>query len=1025
MTLPDGTDSRDAALVEAARSAPAAIYQFRLHPDGTFSIPFLSRDFALRYDFDQGAPEEMASRFFSRVHADDLEPLRLAVTHSARTLEPFFFEFRFRLSTGVYIPVEARSNAQKLADGGVLWSGIATDMTAHRAMETALRQSERQFRGVLDTLQDAYFRTDLDGRFVLLSPSVATMYRYDSVDELLGQPSRTLYADAEERDRTIAEIRENGSVRDKVGLGRRKDGSTFWISLNAQPWFDEKGDPAGVEGVARDISFRKEAEEALRRKDEILEQAELIGHSGSWTADLVAKTVDFSLACARIRGFTPGLHSERDLFQNIDPRDLDRVRAGWAGTLEGKAQDVEYRIVLNGEVRWLHLISVIENDPGGRPARAIGVIQDITGRRVAEQALRENEEQFRSLFDNTVDSIIATDVEGHIVGWNRGAEAMFGYSAIEVIGQPASIVVPLRHRSRHQAGVERARGEGAHRIIGRTVEMDGLRKDGSEFPIELSLTSLNISSGRFYTAIIRDTTERRRIAEILEASEQRYRVLFENAAEGIVAIDPESGRFLFFNPALCAMFGYTKDEFESLGLSDIHPPEALDRIMREIRVLASGKPLISQGIPCIRRDGTTFAADARGSMVEIGGRRIVFGFFTDITTRVVLEEQLRQAQKMEAVGQLAGGVAHDFNNLLTAIAGFTDLALSDLPLDHPAADSLGEVKKAADRAASLTRQLLAFSRRQVLRPSVINLNDVVRGSEAMLRHVIGEQVEIRTNLAGDLASVLADSTQIEQVILNLALNARDAMPSGGILTLETGNVDLDDAYAVEHDHMQPGHYAVVKVSDSGTGIPADIRGQIFEPFFTTKGPGKGTGLGLSTVYGIVKQSGGWIWVYSEVGQGTTFKIYFPRVTSESPEGPRQERSKVEGAGTGELVLVIEDERQVRNIAAAILKTGGYAVLAVESGTEALDIVKGREKEIELVLSDVVLPGESGPKILDRLREAGVHAPVLFMSGYSSDSALGYGLLGKGVTLLEKPFSRDSLLFRVRQVLSDQAGPASG
>jgi len=528
---------------------------------------------------------------------------------------------------------------------------------------------------------------------------------------------------------------------------------------------------------------------------------------------------------------------------------------------------------------------------------------------------------------------------------------------------------------------------------------------------------LNLSSGRFYTAIIRDITERKRAAEVLEASEQRYRVLFENAAEGIVATDLESGRFLFFNPALCAMFGYTKDEFETLGLSDIHPQEALERITREIRILAAGKPMISQAIPCIRKDGTTFAADARGSMVEIGGRRIVFGFFTDITTRVVLEEQLRQAQKMEAIGQLAGGVAHDFNNLLTAIAGFTDLALCDLPLDHPAADSLGEVKKAADRAASLTRQLLAFSRRQVLRPSVINLNDVVRGSEAMLRHVIGEQVEIRTNLAGDLASVLADSTQIEQVILNLALNARDAMPSGGTLTFETANVELDDAYAVDHDHIQPGLYVVVKVTDSGTGIPVNIRGQIFEPFFTTKGQGKGTGLGLSTVYGIVKQSGGWIWVYSEVGQGTTFKIYFPRVVSESAEATPHSRQQPEGLGADELVLVIEDEQQVRNIAAAILKAGGYAVLAAESGIEALDVVKGKEKEIDLVLSDVVLPGESGPKILERLREAGVKAPVLFMSGYSSDSTVGYGLLRDGVTLLEKPFSRDSLLFRVRQVLS--------
>ncbi len=390
---------------------------------------------------------------------------------------------------------------------------------------------------------------------------------------------------------------------------------------------------------------------------------------------------------------------------------------------------------------------------------------------------------------------------------------------------------------------------------------------------------------------------------------------------------------------------------------------------------------------------------------------------TDITDRKNLEQQLFQSQKMEAVGKLAGGVAHDFNNLMTSVIGNAELALMSLTQDDPLREDVAEIKKAGDRASALTRQLLAFSRRQVLQPMVLNLYTVLIDTEKMLRRIVGEDLEMATILEPDLGKINVDPGQMEQVVMNLVLNASDAMPGGGKLTIETANVDLDREYTREKGaiEMEPGPYVMLAISDKGVGMDQETLSQIFDPFFTTKAKGKGTGLGLSTVYGIVKQSGGYIWAYSESGQGTTFKIYLPRVQGEEVSLQKEDIPQELLQGT-ETVLIVEDDKAVRNFSKKVLKRSGYKVLEAGDGEEALKVSRAHEDHIHLLLTDVVMPRMSGKVLADRLQALRPETKVLFMSGYTDNAIIRHGTLGPDVNFMQKPFTPELLTQRVRRAL---------
>ena len=515
--------------------------------------------------------------------------------------------------------------------------------------------------------------------------------------------------------------------------------------------------------------------------------------------------------------------------------------------------------------------------------------------------------------------------------------------------------------------------------------------------------------------------ERKRADEALRRSEDRFREMAEHIKEAFFDVDLATGTALYVSPTWAEIWGRPLAEGydPATWFQAIHPD---DRGPMAASQEAVKRGESSTGVfRVVRPDGTIRWVRGRSFPVRdaTGRVRRLVGVSEDITEVRATEDQLRQAQKMEAVGRLAGGVAHDFNNLLTAMLGSADLVLETLAPGAPERDDVKEIRKAALRAGELTRQLLAFSRQQVLAPRVLDLNALVTDMEKLLRRLIGEDVELRTALAPDLGAVKADPGQIEQVIANLVVNARDAMPAGGRLTIETANAELDQLYSEQHVPVQPGSYVLLAVSDSGTGMDAQTKSHIFEPFFTTKEKGKGTGLGLATVYGVVKQSGGYIWVYSEPGQGTAFKIYLPRVT-ETPDATRRRSTPAAPRGGSETVLLVEDDEMVRELTRRMLSKRGYAVLAAADGGAALRQLESHRGSVDLLVTDVVMPGMSGREVAQRLLALRPGLKVLYLSGYTDDAIVRHGMLEPGIAFLQKPFSGDALARKVRDVLDAPA-----
>jgi PAS domain S-box-containing protein len=563
------------------------------------------------------------------------------------------------------------------------------------------------------------------------------------------------------------------------------------------------------------------------------------------------------------------------------------------------------------------------------------------------------------------------------------------------------------------------------------VETQRLRKDGAAVDVELFAAPLLDDRGEYdgYIGIVGDITERKAAERALRASEERYRELFENARDLLVttALD---GTITSVNRAAEELSGASRDELVGRHVTALFTPESAERSAQYLeRLIAGSEETTLEELELAVADGTTRTIEA-GARVIRGRDGAPVGFQCigrDVSERLRLEAHLRQAQKMEAVGRLAGGIAHDFNNLLTAISGFSDFALGTLEDEHPVREDIVEIQRAVERAATLTGQLLAFSRRQVQRRKVLDLADAVGDLEPMLARLIGEDVALVSVHEDGLGAVEADPGQVEQVILNLALNARDAMPRGGTVTLETANVVVGDDHCRRHVGARPGPHVTLSVSDTGEGIDADTLQHVFEPFFTTKEQGKGTGLGLATVYGIVEQSGGWVEVESEPGRGTSFRIYLPCVDG-APAAEIRDADALASGGS-ETVLVVEDEPMVRSLARRALAERGYRVLEAEDGESALRISRRHAGPIHLLLSDVVMPGMSGADLSERFARVRPETAALFMSGYTAEALGPHGVLADGVDFIAKPFTPDALAARVRAALdarrdADDGAPAA-
>jgi two-component system cell cycle sensor histidine kinase/response regulator CckA len=638
--------------------------------------------------------------------------------------------------------------------------------------------------------------------------------------------------------------------------------------------------------------------------------------------------------------------------------------------------------------------------------------------RQAQEALQESEERYRILFDGSPLPMYLFDQETlAIAAVNEAAVLHYGYSREEFLSKTLRDIWHPDQEAGAMASLPASSGEP------RSTVRRHVKKGGASITVEVFSHAVQLAGRSYRLSVVRDITERRLAEEQMERIHSEYHSLLNSIGEGVHWIGVD-GRIRFENPAAAGMLGYEVSEL-------IGKPAHLT--MHHTRADGSPYPVdecviyatLRDGVArhaidevFWRKDGTSFAVEyvstpIRDEKDRPAGTVVVF---TDITDRRRLEEQLRQSQKMEAVGRLAGGVAHDFNNLLTVIFGYSDVLLQGLE-PGPLHEAMQEVRRASERAAALTRQLLAFSRKQTLVPEVLNLGDVVSALSTMVVRLIGEDVKVSVVVSPCLGQVKADRGQVEQVVMNLAVNARDAMPKGGSLLFELKNVELDDSYAATHAEVKPGPYVLLAISDTGTGMDAETKKRIFEPFFTTKETGKGTGLGLSTVHGIVHQSGGAINVYSEPGRGTTFKVYLPRFA-----GDAAVRRPVSGdhpalrAGS-ETVLVVEDEAAIRQLTKLILQKDGYTVLLAESPVAAERIAGSHPGPIHLMLTDVVMPGMRGPELAERLIRLRPDLRVLYMSGYTDNAIAHHGFLDAGTEFLQKPFTPLGLMQKIREVLS--------
>ncbi|MFO0606202.1 MAG: PAS domain S-box protein [Polyangiales bacterium] len=792
--------------------------------------------------------------------------------------------------------------------------------------------------------------------------------------------------------------------------------------LGAEPGEPPTTRGALVEGIARDLLARlaeleRENGELRARvgdapsgrpsspasAEERMQEALLAGHSFTFDWDPITDRVVRSESCGEILGLA-GEAAVRDtgrgFFDRVHPDDRARFEATvGALTPEAATYAIEYRAA-RGDGREL----VLEErgrarfDVGGKMRRLFGVTADVTERRRMETALRRSEARYRLLHESLRDGFVQVSMDGRIVDCNDVYCAMLGYTRDEIQRLTYVDLTPARW---HEAEAAIVREQILPRGYSEVYEKEYRRKGGEVFPVELRTILARDEGGRPVAmwALVRDITGREAAREELRRQqrrleeESRINEILLGSLPGLFCLVDGDGRVLRQNRGIAT---------EGAG------PGVLALVARALREGEANADLEFVG-----GDGRRAVLDVTARRVEIGGSPCALVTGSDVTARNTelrtKDEQLRQAQRLESVGRLAGGVAHDFNNLMSVVLCNADFALDELRDASPLREDILDIRRAGQRAAALTRQLLAFSRKQVLSPQALDLNKVIADVQKMLARLLGEDIDIALHLAGDLGSVLADPGQLEQVIVNLCVNARDAMPHGGRLTVETARVEraLPDASSA------PGPCVMLSIADTGCGMPPEVRDRVFEPFFTTKELGKGTGLGLSTVYGIVKQSGGDIRVESEPGRGTTFEVYLPRVDAPAVDvRPRPVTAMPTGS---EAVLIVEDEDTVRRLAERVLRKAGYDVLAAANGGEAL-LLSEKHGPVDLLLTDVVMPHMSGRELADRLARASPGLGVLYMSGYTDDAIVHHGVLEPGARLLAKPFSAAELTRKVREAL---------
>jgi PAS domain S-box-containing protein len=906
--------------------------------------------------------------------------------------------------------------------------GISRDITERKRMEDDLRKSEEKFLKafrsspavtLLTDLDNGYRLTDVNGSFERV-----TGYRRE---EAIGRTTAELrlWADPAEFDEAMDTLRTKGRIHDHEYHFRTRNGDLLTGLISAEV-IELAGHNCALTTVI-DITERKAAEQALKRSENKFASVFRSSPVAKSINDLEndGRFVEVNEAFERITGYRRdevigrtvtelGMWSDPNVRQEV----YGRLRT------DGYVRNFEHWFRKKNGDLGAGLLFIEPLDISGR-AHIIVANVEITDRKRAVEALRESEERFRSLFENATVGIYRTTPGGLIELANPTLVKMLGYESVS----------ELAERNLEGAGFEpeypRSVFRSALEVRGmiRGVESVWTRADGSQLCVRESARCVKDAAGstQFHEGIVEDVTDRKRAEAALKEASQFAHEVISSVREGIVVYGPDL-RYQEWNRFMEEWTGVPAQDVLGRHPAEVFPFLAdaglIERIEKALAGEAGDLVEFQFTVPATGLQG--WAADMSGPLRNSKGEIIgVIGTVRDITAikraeeeRGKLEVQFYQAQKLESIGRLAGGVAHDFNNLLTVINGYSDLLLQRLQDSEPLRSYADAIRKAGERAASLTKQLLAFSRKQVIEPRVLDLNATLRESVPLLQRLIGEDVALETHLDASLGQILADPDQIHQVIMNLAVNARDAMPQGGKLDIETNNADLvaGDG-ACQHPEALPGRYVLMTVTDTGQGMDEAVRKHIFEPFFTTKETGKGTGLGLSTAYGIVRQSGGWIDVWSAAGVGTTFKVFLPRIDASPLSAGSGSRARRQGGG--ETILVVEDQKAVRLLTNAALQQCGYHVLQASDAEGAMLIAQQYVGTIHLLLTDVVLPGLNGKELAERLLALRPQLKVLFTSGYTSDVITRQGVLDRGVAFLAKPFSPDGLAAKVREVL----GPA--
>jgi PAS domain S-box-containing protein len=895
-----------------------------------------------------------------------------------------------------------------------------------RGATELLQKSETRFATIFKDSPIAIAISRLrDGVFVDVNEVFTQLHGY-SREEIIGSTSEQLRLwHSGNREQVIAELREKGSVVFSM-QACCKNGDLRDLSASLQ-LIDLDGEPC-ILGTLVDITERKKAEDALRESEERLRFALESCSIGTWDLDLADHTACHSLEHGRIFGYNdPHSAWSRNLFlQHVLPEDRALVEEKNRYAIDNHSTlSYECRIrQVDGQIRWIWAAGRYRENASGKNQHLAGIVQDITERKRAEAALRESEERLQLFIDHAPAALAMFDREMHYLAVSQRWIADYSLEGREILGCSHYEIFPEIGddlKQIHQRG-----------LAGETVRGDDYRFERADGSIQYARWEMHPwrdSVGAIGGIVIftEDITERMRAVMALRESEERFRSLIEAAPEAVFVQCADTFRYV--NQAMVKLMKAERAE-ELLGkpfLESIAPEfhEVIRARIQSQRETGIPAPPMEQEFLCL--DGTLVPVETTAVSIRFEGEEGHLVFVRDITRRrkaekerTNLEVQLQQAQKMESVGRLAGGVAHDFNNLLMGIMGYTELCQHVLGRESPASAYLDEILDAAERSAGITRQLLAFARKQAIAPVLIDLNEHVEATLKLLRRLLGEEIDLAWMPRTQDARVNMDPSQLDQILANLAVNARDAIAGVGKLTVETGNVTFDAAYCAEHEGATPGDYVMLAVSDSGCGMDQETLDHIFEPFFTTKPVGKGTGLGLATIYGIVKQNDGYIDVRSEPGDGTTFRIYLPHYDQDSG-GVKGDAGSHELPGGSETILLVEDEQSVRSATGLLLQSFGYNVLSAATPEEALRLAADHPGAIHLLITDVIMPGMNGRDLATKLSEMQPGLLCLYVSGYTADVIAHHGILEEGIHFLPKPFAREALANKVHEVLRGRRG----